>query len=106
MALIEADSTVPDATLREMLQEHVEGIRSFSEMLAHPPQAVTDPARIDLARSFAGHVLRCLEADSRHDRAGLRDRVNLSYEVMLILIDYAKTYTAASKVPRGRAAST
>ncbi len=105
MPLIESTSTVADQVLKEMYAEHLDGIRSFAELLDAPPHPVTDPARIDLARSFAQDVLATLKAaETRSDRAGLVQRVNLSYEAMLILIDYLKTYTSGPKVPRGRAA--
>jgi len=100
MALIEDDSRVGEPVLREMLKEHLEGIRSFRELLEDPRYTVTDPARVALARSFASHMLTVLESNVASDLASLRARVNLSYETMLIVLDYLKTYTEQPKVPR------
>ncbi len=108
MPLIESTSTVADEVLKEMYAEHLDGIRSFAELLDAPPHPVTDSARIALAQAFASDTLAALRVlEARSDRASLVHRVNLSYEAMLILIDYLKTYTAAPRVPRpgGRTAS-
>ncbi|HYK94126.1 MAG TPA: hypothetical protein VEY07_08830 [Thermoplasmata archaeon] len=105
MALIDASSAVSDSVLRQMYSEHLEGIQELAALLDSPSRPVTDPARIALARSFADHVRRALSAlDTQDDRPSLVARVNLSYEAMLILIDYSKTYTEGSRVPRNRSA--
>ncbi len=103
MALIEPGSTVSETVLLQLYTEHLEGIEEFAKTLEAPAYPVTDPARIQLARAFARDVLTALRlSESRMDRESLVNRVNLSYEAMLILIDYAKTYTEAPKVPRGK----
>ena len=102
MALIGPESTLPDSALREIYVVHVAGIRGLVHVLEEPPYPVTDVARIDLAHSFAQHLLDALRAvEPDGSRAALVHRVNLSYEGMLILIDYAKTYTDGPRVPRG-----
>lgn len=106
MALIEADSGVPDTVLEQIYREHLEGIQEMAAVLETPTRPITDASRIALARSFADDVRAALTAlETRRDRPSLIARVNLSYEAMLILIDYAKTYTAGPRVPRGKAAS-
>lgn len=106
MPLLEPSTTVAESALREIYAEHLEGIREMAGLLAAPTRPVTDPARIDLARSFADDVLRALAAlDAQEGRGSLVTRVNLSYEAMLILIDYAKTYTEGPRVPRARPVS-
>lgn len=104
MVLIDAGSRVSDAVLRELLAEHLEGIRELAHRLTEPPFAVTDPSRVELARSFATNLLTFLDAPggSTLDREALRLRVNASYELMLVLIDYSKLFTDAPKVPRGK----
>ena len=104
MVLIDVGSRVSDATLREMLAEHLEAIRELAGLLAAPRFVVTDPSRIELARSFATNLLAFLDAPSASslDREALRLRVNASYELMLVLIDYSKLFTDAPKVPRGK----
>lgn len=101
--LVDPDSAVSESVLEQMYSEHLEGIRELSQMLEAPPHPVTDPSRIALARSFAHNALQALAStEGRRDRGSLLNRVNLSYEVMLILIDYVKTYTDGPRVPRGR----
>ncbi len=103
MTLIAPATTLPDDVLLQLFTEHLEGIEEFAKSLEAPAYPVTDAARIQLARAFAQDVLDLLRrSDARADRASLVTRVNLSYEAMLILIDYAKTYTEAPKVPRSR----
>ncbi|MCI4337211.1 MAG: hypothetical protein L3K17_08505 [Thermoplasmata archaeon] len=104
MELVSPDSALPDAQLLTMYEEHREGIRELTASLGSPAYPVTDPARLGMAHSFGRNVLAVLEAPpAPGDREALRRRVNLSYEVMLILIDYAKNSTTAPKVPSGRA---
>lgn len=104
MALIDPGSRVSDVTLREILAEHLEAIRDLAGLLGAPRFAVTDSSRIELARSFATNLLAFLDAPSASplDRETLRLRVNASYELMLVLIDYSKLFTDAPKVPRGQ----
>jgi hypothetical protein len=105
VVLIGSDSRISDASLREILVEHLEAVRELAERLGAPRFAVTDPSRIELARSFATNLLAFLDAPaaSSLDREALRLRVNASYELMLVLIDYSKLFTDAPKVPRGTA---
>lgn len=106
MALIDPTSGVADAALHQMYTEHVEGIREIAAALAAPPYPITDPSRIALARGFAENVLGALSAlEQTPERSTLVRRVNLSYEAMLILIDYLKTYTSGPRVPRHRTTS-
>ncbi len=103
MTLIAPATTLPDDVLLQLFTEHLEGIEEFAKSLEAPAYPVTDAARIQLARAFAQDVLDLLRrSEARADRGSLVTRVNVSYEAMLILIDYAKTYTEAPKVPRSR----
>ena len=103
MALVDPGSSLTESVLEQMYAEHLEGIRGLAELLNQPPYPVTDPSRIELARSFATNSLQALaSSEERRDRGSLVHRVNLSYEVMLILIDYVKTYTNGPRVPRGK----
>lgn len=107
MSLIDPGSRVPDAMLRELYIGHFAGIRELLPTLAAPPYPVSDVARLDLARSFADDALALLPTPNRigTDRADLVRHVNLSYEVLLILIDYVKTYTDGPRVPRPASAA-
>jgi hypothetical protein len=105
MPLIGPGSVVADAVLETLVTEHVEGIREMVRSLEAPARPVLDGVRLALAREFAADALALLEKDGAFaDRAGRIRRVNLSYEVMLILVDYLKTYTGGPTVPRPRAA--
>ena len=103
MALVDPGSSLTDSVLEQMYAEHLEGIRALADLMKAPPYPITDPSRIALARSFAENSLTTLtSSEARRDRESLVHRVNLSYEVMLILIDYVKTYTDGPRVPRGK----
>lgn len=102
MPLISPDSAVSEKVLREILAEHLEGVESLAESLGTPKGRVLDAARIALARDFAADVQALLGAGGGDDREALRRRVNLSYEAMLVLIDYMKLFTDVPKVPRSK----
>ena len=102
MSLIGAKSEVSTAVLEKIHAENLEGIRELAALLEAPTRPIRDPSRIALARDFAHDVLHLFTegpASGPADREGLRWRVNLSYETMLILIDYLKTYTEGRTVP-------
>ncbi|HZY92144.1 MAG TPA: hypothetical protein VFG07_05150 [Thermoplasmata archaeon] len=107
MALIGAESSVSAEVLQQIYSENVEGIQELTKTLDAPPFPVTDASRVMLARSFAQDIVAALTAsEALRDRPSLIRRVNLSYEAMLILIDYLKTYTAGPRVPGRRAPTT
>ena len=103
MALIAPDSGTSDKVLRELLAEHMEGVESLAKSLETPRGKVLDPARLALARDLAADVTHVIgPLDVLTDRETLRRRVNLSYEAMLVLIDYLKLFTDVPRVPQAK----
>jgi hypothetical protein len=103
MPLIATDSPVPLDTLRRLYDEHREGIGEVADRLDHPEVAVVDLPRWMLARDLARDSLKLLPDRS----ATIEDRrvieyVNVTYDLMIVLIESMKGCLDLSKVPRRR----
>lgn len=103
MPLIPRDSRIPASELRRIYAEHREGIAEFGSSMDTPRGSVTNPGRLLLARQLADDALVVFPASTE----GLTDSelprwVNVSYDVLIAVIELYKTSLDSAGVPRRR----
>jgi hypothetical protein len=86
-----------------MYSEHRQALASFQERLRAPEVPVTSETRLILASELAFDVLALLPEDAEKvPEAELVNWVNVTYDVMLAVIDLWKNSLDMPKVPGGR----
>jgi hypothetical protein len=103
MSLILPTTTLSLEQLQEFYSEHRQGISEMLGTLEKPEARIVDEARWLLVRDLAADALRVLpDARGLSSEPDLRDRVNLSYDLMIVIIELAKSCLDVPKVPRRR----
>ena len=103
MPLLSSGTGLPRARLEEIYREHLEGISGLAKMLDDPDRTVTDPARRMHALDLARDALQVLpESPGSLTEPELLVRANLSYDLMIALIEMAKSSLDLQKVPRAK----